>query len=557
MILIFLTSVLNITKSNSISETFNDIVPASGAITLTTSTFIGGNAYDHGSCIMIDEYGYRWIIGASTSSNYPTTGLISTVDDTHNSPGYYDIVVSKFSTDGKDLLFSTFIGGDGTDVPLDTVFDSNGNIWIVGYTASHNFPTTSNALNATYGLADSIELIYDGFICKLSVITGTVVYATYLATNHGSTEIKSCAFDSNGDLWFTGDTNAYDYPTTSQAFDPDKSTIDDDIFLSKLSFDGSQLLYSTFFGGSNHDRVEDLIIDDSDNIWISGRTYSSSGFPITISNAYDKTMDGDSDAFISKFDFTESNVLQYSTFLGGSNNEVASEIEFDSEGNIWILGDTSSTNFPFTTNAYNKSFNGGTGLSNLPIHPSDMFFTLLAPDNPTGDDLIYSSFLGGSDNDNAKDLLIDIDSNLWITGYTASSDIPTTFKAPDSSYNGDDDVWILKFSPTGEQLKFSTYLGSPGADFGYSLAYDPVNTMVWMTGFGDSGFQTTSGAYDTTNNGYSDIIVVGLNDTSVINTISTTTTTKSGAESTPGFSIMVILIIIPLYIVIKRRKNLL
>lgn len=265
MITIIATSILIITESKGKLEAnqdttvpvipINPIIPLLSDVRLSYSSFIGGSTYDKGNCITIDDNGYIWVVGASTSSNYPTAGFKG-VDTSHNSLGLYDIVVSKFSPDGEDLILSTFVGGDGVDFPNDATVDHEGNLWIVGHTASTTFPVSPDALNSTHGSVDSIDPIFDGFICKLSGTTGALLYSTYLATNPISAIITSCAFDSNGNFWFTGCTNSSGFPTTSTAYDPDKTGLDWDIFLSKLSSDGTQLLYSTFFGGSEEDRVE-------------------------------------------------------------------------------------------------------------------------------------------------------------------------------------------------------------------------------------------------------------------------------------------------------------
>jgi hypothetical protein len=193
--------------------------------------------------------------------------------------------------------------------------------------------------------------------------------------------------------------------------------------------------------------------------------------------------------------------LLWSTFLGGSSNEYARALALDSSGNSILVGLTASANFPTTPGAYDTSFNTSF---------DDVFVAKLSS---TGGSLLWGTFLGGSSYDYGFGLALDSSQDPVLTGYTQSSNFPTTKGAYDTSYNGIYDGFVAKLSSTGSSLLWSTFLGGNYDDYGYAIALDSSQDPI-VTGYtSSSDFPTTPGAYDTSHNGYQDVFVAKLSST--------------------------------------------
>lgn len=223
-------------------------------------------------------------------------------------------------------------------------------------------------------------------------------------------------------MYIAGSTDSSDFPTTTGAYDTSYDGLYGTTFVSKLNGALTTLLASTYLGGSDGDGSEySIAIDKGGNIYVTGYTRSSD-FPTT-AGAYDTSFNGGYDAFVSKLSEDLTSLIA-STFLGGSSyNDSGYSIAIDNGGNIYVIGATSSSDFPTTTGAYDTSFKGA----------SDIFVSKLSEDLTN---LIASTYLGGYNEDSANSIAIDSDGNIYVTGGTLSSDLPTTTGAYDNSYNG-------------------------------------------------------------------------------------------------------------------------
>jgi hypothetical protein len=257
------------------------------------------------------------------------------------------------------------------------------------------------------------------------------------------------------------------------------------------------LAYSTYLGGASEDGGQGIAVDAAGNAYITGGT-SSVDFPTTV-GAFDTTLDGGSDAFVTKLNTTGS-ALVYSTYLGGTSFDGANSIAVDVAGNAYVAGVTTSTDFPTTALAFDTTFNGAT----------DAFVTKL---NTNGSALLYSTYLGGTANDDGRGIGIDGLGNAYLTGDTASGDFPTTAGASDTTANGGDDAYVTKLNSAGSAVVYSTYLGGASSDAGTGIALDAAGN-AYVAGFTTStDFPTTAGAFDTTANGATDAFVTKLNTT--------------------------------------------
>ena len=392
---------------------------------LVYSTFIGGNNYDQGNSIAIDASGNVYITGATTSTNYPTTsGAYQTALG-----GYSDAFITKLNSAGSALVYSTFIGGNGNSDAhgASIAIDASGNAYIMGTTESINYPTTSGAYQTT--LVGS----YNAFVTKLNSTGSALVYSTYIGGNTID-QGNSISIDANGNAYITGTTTSTNYPTTSGAYQ-DTLGGNGNAFVTKLNSAGSALVYSTFIGGNNYDYGYSIVIDASGNAYITGNS-NSSNYPTT-SGAYQTTLvNGNSqDAFVTKLNSAGS-ALVYSTFIGGNNLDYGQSIVIDASGNAYITGYTESANYPTTSGAYQDTLGGY----------QNAFITKL---NSAGSALVYSTFIGGNGPDQGNSIAIDASGNAYITGYTASSNYPTTSGAYQTTLGGTQNAFVTKIDIVG------------------------------------------------------------------------------------------------------------
>jgi hypothetical protein len=331
------------------------------------------------------------------------------------------------------------------------------------------------------------------------VIDPSIDYSTYLG-GQGSDEGFGIAVDGAGSAYVTGDSVSSDFPTTAGAFEPTYNG-GQDAFVTKLSPDGSSLVYSTFLGGTSSDVGKGIVVDGDGSAYISGSTFSSD-FPTT-AGAFDTNSNGGYDAFVTKLS-ADGSALSYSTYLGGIGYDEVDGIAVDGAGSASVTGYTGSSDFPTTAGAFTTSKNG--------IY--DAFVTKL---NAVGSALSYSTYLGGANFDQGRAIAVDGTGRAYITGYTTSSDFPVSTGAFDTSANGGFDIFVTKLDSSGSALSYSTYLGGTNDDQGNGIAVDGAGN-AYLTGYTASvgpgtgtPFPTTQGAFDTIYNGGGDGFATKLN----------------------------------------------
>ena len=315
------------------------------------------------------------------------------------------------------LIYSSYFSGVFTEGRAVAV-DFAGNAYITGWTDSSNLPVTASAFQKEK--QSTQELGEDAFVMKLNA-SGSLVYCTYLGGKRDD-EALAIAVDSKGNAYVTGRTESPDFPTTPGAFQPEKIGFGDN-FVARLNASGTGLVYSTYLGGNNgqgtthiFDEVANGIAVDADgNAYVVGCT-SFKDFPTTAGAFQTKlgSLPGnpDFDAFVTKLN-AGGTALVYSTFLGGSGNDIARSIAVDGQGNAFVTGDTDSgSSFPTTFGA----FEDGRGDA-----WQDVFVTKM---NATGEALVYSTVFGGRDEDFARGIALDAEGNAFITGGTYSLNFP-------------------------------------------------------------------------------------------------------------------------------------
>jgi len=422
-------------------------------LVLVYSTFLGGSGDESGRSIAVDSEGAVYVAGYTSSVNFPTKNPIQ-----GSKAGGYDTFVTKINASGTALVYSTYLGGSGDELRCTTYIavDSEGAVYVAGFTTSYDFPT-KNPIQGNYAGNT------DAFITKINASGTDLVYSTYL----GGSEIEQSlgmAVDSEGAVYMAGYTLSVNFPTKNPIQGSNAGEYD--TIITKINASGTALVYSTYLGGSGVDTSCGMAVDSEGAAYVTGYTNSvdfPTKNPIQGSNA------GGYDAIITKINASGTDLV-YSTYLGGSGEDWYGDIAVDSEGATYVTGNTGSVDFP-TKNPIQGSIGGK--------EHHDAFVTKI---NPSGTDLVYSTYLGGSDgNDIGGRIKVDSEGIAYVLGDTESIDFPT--KNPIQSTNaGDTDIFIAKVNSSGSALIYSTYLGSSRLDNSEGLAVDSEGA-VYVIGF--------------------------------------------------------------------------
>ncbi|HEX6098596.1 MAG TPA: SBBP repeat-containing protein [Thermoanaerobaculia bacterium] len=402
---------------------------------LAWSTYLGGTGSDQAFSIAVDGTGSTYVTGLTASANFPTANALQAT-----LAGSADAFVAKLNPAGTAFVYSTYLGGSGTDIGRGIAVDADGNAYVTGQTFSIDFPT-ANAVQAAFGGTS------DAFLVKLNAAGSALVYATYLGGTLDD-DGQSVALDAARNAYVAGTTHSANYPTANaiQAVNAGPP----DAFLTKVNAAGSALVYSTYIGGSGGDFGYGVAVDGGGAAYVAGVTQSAN-FPVA--NAIQAALAGTEDAFVLKVN-AAGTAFVYSTYLGGSAADGARAVALDGTGSAYVAGYTSSTNFP-TANAV-QGANAGA---------QDAFVTKI---NPAGSALVYSTYLGGSASEVANGIAVDSAGRAHVTGGTNSTNFPTA--APVQAYGGTEDVFVTKFNAAGTALVYSTYLGGSLTERGHAVA---------------------------------------------------------------------------------------
>jgi len=458
-------------------ETYNPSLALVIDPELLYSTYLGGSSDEDGYGITVDDQRNIYVTGHTMSTNFP---LINPYDSSYN--GGDDVFVTKLSPAGDSLIYSTYIGGNLHDYGYTVEVDLYGDAHIAGYTSSSNFPTVNPYDGNLNGYNDI-------FVTKISPAGNVLLYSTYIGGSDADIAYD-LAIGSAFNAYITGWTTSPDFPLFN-AYDNSYDTLNyADAFAVKLSMTGNYLLYSTYLGGNREDMGYGIAIDSLGNAYIAGNT-AAPDFPTA--NSYDDSLESWVDGFIAKLSAT-GNSLLYGTYLGGNGNDYCYDIAVDGIGNISVTGRTRSSDFPLY-DPYDEYYGGD----------DDAYVTKLAA---AGNSLLFSTYLGGWTYDIGNKIAVDDIGNIYVAGYTLSSNFPAV-NAYDNSYNGAYDAFATKFSASDNTLLFSTFLGGSANDAGMGLALDSFGNAL-ITGYTFSPDFPMIDPYDNSLDGPSDIFIAKL-----------------------------------------------
>lgn len=464
---------------------------------LSYSTYLGGSSgADYGQALAVDAAGSAYVTGQTCSTDFPASGGAQTAVG-----GNCDAFVTKLTPDGSDLVYSTYLGGSGSDGGFGIAVDAGGSAYVTGFTCSTDFPTASPIqANAGGGC--------DAFVTKVSPEGNALIYSTYLG-GAGSDVGQGISLDPAANAYVAGVTLSSNFPTTAGAFQPKFSGgacgalgafACPDAFITKVSASGAALAYSTYLGGSSVDSAQGITVDASGDAYVTGFT-SSQDFPTV--NPFQPSCDNCTnsvlnpgvsfDAFVTKLNPAGSGLV-FSTYLGGSLMDVGLGIAVDSAGSPYVTGYTASNDFP--TVAPIQAAKGGA---------DDAFVAKLSP---AGNALVYSTYLGGGGSDFGNGIAVDSSGSAYVAGATFSEDFPIT-DAFQPELDGGSDAFLTKLDPAGSAWTYSSFLGGRSGDQGLGVAVD-ASGNAYLTGITNSAdFPASSIAFQTTCEGTTNVPCMG------------------------------------------------
>jgi Beta-propeller repeat len=469
---------------------------------LRYSTFLSGSSFDNGSSIAVDSQNRAVVAGETCSADFPVTGS--------STPAGCSTFIAKLDFTGSRLIFSAFLP-NAANFPQ-VALDPAGNVYVAGTTGS-NFPTTPGAFQTARGGGQ------DSFVTKLNSNGTTLVYSTLLG-GAGMETTGGIAVDSSGSAYVTGSTESIDFPTTPGAFQRECSRRSDgscsSSFVTKLNATGSKLLYSTFLGGHGSTGGSGIAVDRGGHAFITGGTQASD-FPTT-AGTEQPVFAGMADAFVSEISSSGSHLI-YSTYLGGTDEEGGLAIALDAQGNAFITGSTTSTDFP-VKNPLQTFERHCTSAGTVCV--MNVFVSKL---NRNGR-LVYSTYLDGGIQ--GTSIAATPGGQAYVAAFTQIDTFPITQNAFQRVLAGAVDNTLTKFSPTGK-LIYSTFLGGNGGDFDPAVALDR-DTNAYMTGTilsdptASSTFPVTPGAFQQKSRGGGDGFVAKIVSLCALGTVNRSVT---------------------------------
>ncbi|NHJ41180.1 MAG: hypothetical protein FK731_14200, partial [Asgard group archaeon] len=489
------------------------------------STFLGGTGDEQGLVAnlhylgdtAVDSKGNIIVIGRTTSIDFP---VFNAFQDSHN--GNLDVTVSKFYPNGS-LIFSTYLGGSAHEWATSVEIDSEDNIVLAGITGSEDFPLENPYQSEHMGGAESNA---DIFVAKLAEDGQSLIFSTFL----GGTNSDWCytlKLDANDRIAISGTTSSTNFPLLNPHQNSFRGILDS--YLTVFEADGQSLLFSTYLGTTGQDNGRGIGFN-SYGVFLTGQMGVGD---LGTEGAFQGTHAGGTlDAYLARFNIN--GTLEYFSFLGGTAVDRGNDIAIDGNENIILTGYTMSSNYP-VLNAYQEENKGS----------CELFITKL---NPTGENIIFSTYLGGGGIETGEALTVDQENNILITGKTKSNDYPITHN-PNRTYELTEyDAFVSKIKDDGSRLLFSTTFGGEEEDVGIGICWY-LNQSYVISGFTKSEEWPIYHAYQGEYAGNCDLFLMKISTEDVVEI----PTSEIGIVV--GVVGGCIIILIPTYLIQKRHKK--
>lgn len=439
-------------------------------------TYLGGAGMDIPRSMNLDSSNNIIFTGFTSSHNIP---------EPENYINKYeikwDIFLAKMNSDGNDLLWAAIIGGDGNDAAFGVDTDSFENIIIAGYTESNNIPVI-NAYDSEFNGERDI------YIAKIHSNGNQIQWATYIGGSYDDSGL-SLGVDSQDNIIFTGWTFSPDIPVPNGLYTHHSG--DADIYLAKLRPNGREILWGTYIGGNGNDQGRSIALDSNDNIILGG---FSNSMDIPLINSIYNILNGILDMYIAKIN-SEGNMIYWSTYIGGSKEDLLRKVVIDNEDNIILGGFTNSHDIPVIN-----------GLGNM---YRGYFDTYIAKLNPSGTEILWSNYIGGSDNDYCYSIDTDSQNNIILSSSTRSMDISGSIPINNAD-NNSLNIYLAKLNPAGNELLWDSFIIGENDDYCISLKMDNYDNII-IAGQTSSSNMPVPDGYDTSLNSPSDIYSAKIN----------------------------------------------
>jgi hypothetical protein len=466
--------------------------------TLVYCSYLGGSGSDQINAVQVDSQGHLYVAGSTTTGDLlATNGAYSTTFSSLTS--IFVAIIDITPGSGYPMLYFTYIGGGGVDIPLSMAVDGEENVYLTGTTTSTSFPMTVNAVQTT-----GAGSVVAAFVLELNPfgLSGGVslVYSTFLGGTTGDTSGNGIAVDRRGLIYVIGSTKATDFPLTDSAY-MSVTWGPQDAFLCQIDPNAGALDYSTYLGGELADQGRSIAVAPNGLVYFAVTTESTE-FPMA-GYAYNYNLTAPFGIVLGVMDMTQTGAasLVYATYFGGSDIQEVRGIAFDSAGRLLVTGYTLATDFPVTPDAVQPK-PGGNG---------DAFVSVVNPMD-WSHFLVYSTYLGGSQGEVAYGIAGDSAGYIYVTGYTLSPDFPTTADAIEPQWGGGIDLFLTKLKPGipgPGGLQSSTYIGQRGVYSPTALTLGRDGT-IYLVGWGGVGLPSTADALQGYGGGLSDGFVMVL-----------------------------------------------
>ncbi len=471
-----------------------------GPASLIYSFSLGGDDADEPNAIAVDDRGRIYVAGITASKTFPTT--LNAYQQTFG--GAQDAFLSVIDPviEGVDALtYSTYLGGADVDEARVLTVDPNGNVFLAGRTISADFPM-KNAVQAAFAVGVPVVGAtgsssgsgtgilpapgsYDVFVCKLNPeLDGpsTLLYSTFLGGTNNE-EPAALHVDRAGMIYVAGKTNSVNFPMINGYRSALGGVYDGFLaVLNPFASGGSSLLYSTVTGGTKHDEITHMALDQAGRVYAAGRTTSSN---LPVEKAFRSGYAGAVDVFLAKINPATRGVdsLEYATYYGGAASDEIKAVALDPAGNVYIAGNTSSLNLP-VKDGFQTALAGG----------QDAFLAVFNPGASGTASLVYSSYLGGKNNEEVTTVSVDPVGNTYIAGFTGSSDFPVQKAVQTGFGGGNTDGFLTNFGSVASRqagLLFSTLLGGNSNDEITALAVDGTGSITVVGNTASTNFPST------------------------------------------------------------------
>jgi hypothetical protein len=496
----------------------HSLISSTSSVAFELSTYFGGDREDTAAAVCYDSAGNLVITGSTRSTDLPLTNA---QQETYG--GIRDVYVLKLDS-SYNVIFCTYYGGSGEEYPMDMVIDDDNNILIVGHSESDDLPVPNGLQTEMHGTDDAFVVKFDS--------SGTLIYGTYIGGNGANEWLNTATLDENNNLITAGVFESDDMNTTPNAFQEDFGGGSDDVVVLSLTPDGQTINFMTYFGLDNRENCAGITLDSQNNIIITGITV---GGGITTEGAYQETYaGGESDAYVAKFD-PNCQTLLWSTLLGGDAWDFGGDVMVDGDDNVIASGYSWSPDFPLQNELYGDE------------PERDDYLAKFSED---GGELLFSTLLGGDDEDRCYGMTMLTNGSVATFSMTQSTDLPTA-DAWQENNSGSYDAYFALYNPNLGSLLCASYIGGTRSDHGLSL--DVFNDeYIALVGYTSSDDFPTSNPIQSERAGNRDAFIIVL-DLSPSETL-TTITLFPVELLMVGITLSIVAVVIILVIYAKKKR---